>query len=374
MKVALITNIPNPYRIPLFNKLNSELKARGAELTVIFGSTGYKRRQWKTDLSFISFPHRFLRSKKIRLGSLEKYLFTYDGLLDELKSLDPDVIITNGFSLSTFKILRSSSFKAKKCIIWTGSVETKGRKESFLRKLYRKHLAKKASGFIAYSTLTSRYLQRLGVSPDKISIAINTTDTVFYGSQTDAIREKMSREEKDIRFLFVGHLTPGKRIDLALKALQQLKERKQLFHFDIVGDGIERKNLEALVTKYGLMEQVTFHGFVQKEELPNHLAAADVFLFPSEYDVWGLVVVEAMSAGLVCLSSIYSGVTLDLIKDGQTGFALDFEDTASVVNRMMELISDQKKRKQIGANARKFIEQNVTISNSVSGFLKALNY
>jgi hypothetical protein len=72
MKVLLVTNIPNPYRLALFNELNSQMKAAAYELKIIFGSAGYKRRQFQLNLAEAEFHYEVLHSHKITLGTGRK--------------------------------------------------------------------------------------------------------------------------------------------------------------------------------------------------------------------------------------------------------------------------------------------------------------
>ena len=102
-KVLLITNIPTPYRIPLFNELNSQLDGNGIKLKVVFGALTYARRKWAIDMSECKFDHVVLPSKSIRYANYEKSSFTYSGLSQIVSIFNPSAIITNGFSIATTK-------------------------------------------------------------------------------------------------------------------------------------------------------------------------------------------------------------------------------------------------------------------------------
>src|SRR4030065_2910626 len=85
-KVLIITNIPNPSRIALFNQIKKKLNAFSCEFKVIFGSSGYERRKWDIDLKDCKFDKQILNSNKIKLGNIEKVMFTYKGLLGIVNS------------------------------------------------------------------------------------------------------------------------------------------------------------------------------------------------------------------------------------------------------------------------------------------------
>lgn len=84
-KVIIVTNVPNPYRIPLFNEIHSQLLQEGIELKVFFGSENYSRRKSRLNLAECSFIYEFLDSAKYDFGDEEKTYFTYKGLIKALK-------------------------------------------------------------------------------------------------------------------------------------------------------------------------------------------------------------------------------------------------------------------------------------------------
>jgi hypothetical protein len=81
MKVMIITNIPNPYRIPLFNLLNEKLKEWDITLRIVFGAKSSSRRKFILNFSECHFDYRILKSHKLQLFDKERVLFTYYGLL-----------------------------------------------------------------------------------------------------------------------------------------------------------------------------------------------------------------------------------------------------------------------------------------------------
>ena len=371
----VITNIPNPYRLPLFNILDDRLKGMGINLKVIFAGRGYERRKWVVDMETARFDYSFLKPSGIKHGKAGKVFFLYNGILAEIRKEKPGIIIVIGFSLATLRLWALSFIKKTRFIIWSGSIDTKGRKDSFFRRLYRRLLICRAYGFIAYGSRAKEYLQNLGAAAEKIQIAINTTDTEFYRKETEALRRRSpgDGENKPGTLLYIGHLTYKKRLDLLFSALKQLSGKRRDFKLVIVGDGPYRQSLEQLAAEMEISDLIGFEGFRQKPEIPGYLSQADCFLFPSEYDIWGLVLVEAMAAGLPCISSIHSGATHDLIIEGKTGFAMDFADTVKVSDRIGWVLDHPGKTKQIGVTASRFIREHAALENSVEGFIRAIN-
>lgn len=370
-KVIVVTNIPNPYRIPLFNEMWRLCNDRKIEFKVIFGAQNYARRKFVLDMNDCLFPYEILDSQKINFGNLEKIVFTYKGLLNALAKEKPDCIIINGFSVGTLRLWWRSWFTKTAYIIWSGTVKSRGGKFSFLRILQRKMLRRRAAAFVAYGQRAKEYLQELGAASEKIFIARNTVDTRFFSEQTDRERLKLSPDVLRLHFTYVGFIIRLKNLQQLLKAVKILSLQRTDFVLDLIGDGQDKVYFEDYVKANQLEKVVHFAGFVQKSNLPTWLAKSSCFVFPSNYDIWGLVVNEAMAAALPCISSVNSGVTVDLIEDGKNGFAVDFSDPKLVAEKMNWILDNREKAKEFGLNARKTIAEKASIHVSARGLLDA---
>ena len=342
------------------------------ELHVLFGAATYGRRQFHLNMDVCEFSYSFLKSSKFHLGDNEKTFFTYGGVGSAIRKIKPDLVVCSGFSMATFAVWLSSVFGKTNYMIWSGSVQQKGRNDSLLRTWFRKIMLGKAKGFISYGTKAEEYLEMLGADPEKIKISLNTVDTAFFAEQTAALRSVLPRTNPQKHLTFVGYLSPRKNVGLLLESIRILAQKRNDFVLDLVGDGKEKPNLEKYVQSSGLSSVVKFHGFKQKEELPAILAVSTCFLFQTEFDIWGLVLNEAMAAGIPCISSVNAGATKDLIKDGETGFVMDFNDKANVVSKIEWILDHEMEARQIGMNARKFIEENASVKQSALDFVLAI--
>ncbi|NIM17568.1 MAG: glycosyltransferase [Candidatus Aminicenantes bacterium] len=369
-KMMIITNIPNPYRIPLFNELNVQLKQRGIKLKVVFGARGYSRRKFQLDMEECQFDYTILKSSPRNIFFAGKTWFTYSGLLKLIRQERPDQIIIIGFSLGTIKLwLRSFRVKTP-IIIWSGTIPTS--KHSFLRRMQRKLIMKRVSGYIAYGSKAKEYLVSLGADPGKVHIAINTVDTTFFSSKTFQLRQELDEKGNKKHLTSIGYLIPRKNVFRVLEVVKLLAETRNDFILDLIGDGSDKKKLERFVADNGISSFVKFHGFRQTDELPFFLARSRCFLFQTDFDIWGLVLNEAMAAGIPCISSIHAGATHDLIIEGETGFAMDFADTGKVAECLNWILEYPDKARQIGDNAGKFIREHASLEKCVEGFIKVI--
>jgi glycosyltransferase involved in cell wall biosynthesis len=372
-KVVIVTNIPTPYRIPLFNEIEKQLAERGSGLFVVFGAAGYGRRSWEVDLADAAFEHVVLRSGSIPYSDPERSSFTYPGLSGIIRKIDPPVVVVNGFSPAAVKLWLGSLAGGRAYVIWSGATGRDGRGGgSGVRRLARRLLVARASGYVAYGSAATDYLCSLGASRARISVGINTVDTAFYRKGADRRRGAGSADGGVRRLLTVGNLTKGKRIDVLLAMMRELLEVRGDVRLDVVGDGPERGALEKQARDLGIAESVSFTGFRRKEEVAEHYARADCFLFPSGYDIWGLVLVEAMASGLPCISSVDAGATRDLIDDGRTGYAVDFSGTGEALAKLRLLLDDAVLAERMGRAAGDFIRREVTLEKSAAGFVRAV--
>ena len=238
-KVLLITNIPTPYRIPLFNVLHDELAKRGIGFKVIFGALGYARRQWHIDMDDCVFSYEVLPTTPLHFADPEHSSFTYRGLFRILRRENPGVVITSGFSLATTKLWLRSFTHHTRYIIWSGAIRSPGRPEHWLRRLQRKMLVQRATGFVAYGSRARDYLVELGAQADDISIGINTVDTSYYTEAVRPFREKLYADASAKHLVYIGHLTPGKKVDQLLRVVKRLSLERDDFVVEIIGAGSE---------------------------------------------------------------------------------------------------------------------------------------
>ena len=116
----------------------------------------------------------------------------------------------------------------------------------------------------------------------------------------------------------------------------------------LVGDGSEETKLKQSCAERGI-RNVVFAGFRQKAELPRYYALADVFVFPTLGDPYGLVVDEAMACGLPVISTAAAGEIRDRIEEGVNGYIVPPEDSAALAGAMRTLAGDAALRERMGA-------------------------
>jgi glycosyltransferase involved in cell wall biosynthesis len=119
----------------------------------------------------------------------------------------------------------------------------------------------------------------------------------------------------------------------------------------LVGDGPARDDLK----QYFAGTNTTFMGYLKGEALSQAYASADIFVFPSALETFGLVVVEAMAAGLPVVASRVGGVR-DVVEEGRTGYTFDVGDTPALIEGIRQIASSRERIAQMGLAARAFAE------------------
>jgi len=162
----------------------------------------------------------------------------------------------------------------------------------------------------------------------------------------NAFAKKQVTQSKDKKIVFLGRLVSRKGCRQLIEAYALLARHYDDVHLDIAGSGPQATMLKKLVSDRDLEEKVKFLGYVDEAEKPQLLASARVACFPSLYgESFGIVLIEAMAAGTVVLGGDNPGYRSVL--NGQPVLLIDPNDIVKFAERLNQLLTDTKLRKQI---------------------------
>ncbi len=178
--------------------------------------------------------------------------------------------------------------------------------------------------------------------------------------------------------VFVGRLVEEKGVGDLLEAIAHLHNEGLRVQAILLGEGQERSRFEALAAKLGLAKAVHFLGWVAPDEVPAHLAAADIFVAPSKTGVdgssegQGLTIVEAQLAGVPVIATGIGGV-VDLVEDGDTGVLVPPASPQNLAAAIVALCRDPALGARLAAKGRAHAEAHFTRAGTTASFGEVYN-
>jgi glycosyltransferase involved in cell wall biosynthesis len=207
-----------------------------------------------------------------------------------------------------------------------------------------------------------RYLGGLGFPEDRIFSGYNVVDNGHFLKGALKARKAGKALRKslglpDDYFVLSTRFVPKKNLERFLEAYVLYRKRfsGRPWSLVLLGDGPGRARLEKMVEEAGLRNFVGMPGFKQYNALPVYYGLARALALPSTSEQWGLVVNEAMAAGLPVLVSRPCGCSEDLVKDGENGFLLDPLDTDQMADVLARTSQAKKKLAHMGAKSLEII-------------------
>jgi glycosyltransferase involved in cell wall biosynthesis len=174
--------------------------------------------------------------------------------------------------------------------------------------------------------------------------------------RTDAartvVRHKFGWDGKFV-VLYVGRFSIEKGLETLIRSVEYLSIRDVPVRAVFVGSGPDETRLRGLAATRGV--SVEFVGFLEGEELTKRYVGADVFVLPSTSEPWGLVVNEAMEAGLPVVVSDHVGARYALVHEGENGAVFPVSDSQALTRILVELASDRRRRTTMSEASRKII-------------------
>jgi len=347
----LIDNILTPYEVARYNAINEVLEGK---LLVWFQAASDINRHW-SNLPDIHFKYEILPGKPFRLIGKDVHTFHINpGITKKLQTLQNNLekIIICGWDSSTYWLAAAfCKVHGIPYTLWSGSTkyEASWRRTLFFPIIYL--LVRSAQDYIAYGSRAKAFLQSLGVRDDKIKIFYNSVDLAYFSknSQLSEAQKKQKKVSLDIPvdnfvFLFIGQLIERKGVRELLEAFKILNRQNNKVSLLVVGNG---KLRDAVIQK-----RVRHISHVEYDKVPQLYGLADCLVLPSHEEVWGLVINEAMAAGLPVISSDVVGASEDLVIEDKTGYVYRPGDIAELGKCMSKML---KNAKQLGAEAAKLI-------------------
>ncbi len=328
-RLAILTEIIAPYRIPVFNVL---ARRAGLDLHVIFlAETDEALRQWRVYKDEIRFSHQILSSWRWRAG--KSSLLINRGLWAALNRVNPQVIICGGYNYAaSWEALLWARRRGVRFVLWSESNGEDARRGWAWVESLKAYFLRHCDGFVVPGKASFEYLRSLGSPEASISTAPNAVDNSLFAAQAENARAHATQFREKLKLparfiLFVGRLVPEKGVFDLLEAYAKLESGlRSEVGLVFAGDGVSREELAQRAKRIS-PGMVCFPGFAQREDLAGLYALAEALVLPTHSDPWGLVVNEAMACGLPIIVSSVAGCSADLVEDGWNGYVVPPRDS-----------------------------------------------
>ena len=339
----------NPYFYPFFGGIEhrmhliaKELVARGHDVTIV---TGQLPGTLSEEMSEDGYRVVRLPSKYIKFYN-PPYI-TSKGLLEKLNEIDADVVNFNyRWAPSYTKDMRK--YSGKKVFtyhnMWGEGIGIQHTLSEINDNMFRKTL-NTFDHIIAVSDYVRNDLIRRGIPSEKITTANPCLENY----------PELSDNEGDY-ILSLGRLVRTKGLDYLIEAMQYVDSK-----LIICGKGPDDKRLRKKIEKYGLSDKIEMKGWVSEEEKQRLMSECKMFVMPSLFESYGLAALEIMSYGRPVVCTDVNGLP-DTVKDG--GIYVKPKDAEGLADAINMLLSDEKKRKELGINSRK-VAENQNVKNTV---------
>ena len=350
-RVVYWNNIPSPYVVGRFNALatrgNLEFEAWFNERREADRSWDVHEQEWRFQARYI--PERPVAGMRLRLP------------VPELRDARPDLLVSL-YSSASFA-LGSSIARAMGARIAFRVLPTFDTwfQRSKWKEALKHFLFRSVDGVKVPGQDGANMARRYGVPRDRIHEVTQSIDVAHYRQAlevTPAIRAER-REQLGLHgcvFLYVGRMWSGKGLDYLLEAYQLARMEQPDISLLLVGDGVDEARYRAMARN---LPNVSFAGFVQARELPGYYALADALVFPTLGDPHGLVVEEAMAAGLPVICTQAAGDIGRRLPDGVGGFVVSPANSAELSDRMLRLAASADLRKRFAAEGSRIVAHQV---------------
>lgn len=340
--VVYWNNIPSPYMVERFNALAD----RGnVDFEAWFNDRTEPDRSWVVDELSWRFRYRYLPVTRLTGRRFHWPLPIFGRRPDVLVSLYAEPSFLVGWFLARLRGIKTA--------FWCQVTIDRWVKRTRWKDAIKRFVFSRVDATLGSGEESRAFAMRYGISSEKAMCLPHSIDVIHYAEgsnqarlERDSLRGGMGLE--GIVFIYVGRFWWGKGITYLLDAFKQV-QNKNVFVVSLllVGDGLEEGELKQQCINRGI-KNVVFAGFKQRPDLPAFYAMADVFVFPTLGDPYGLVVDEAMACSLPVISTSAAGEIRDRIEEGINGYIVPPENSSALAERMLELAHNVELRDKMG--------------------------
>ncbi len=357
IRVALVTNTPTPYRVPVLNLLALN---EAFDLRVFYSAFREADREW--ELPEFQHPHTVLRPHVISRNG--KFIHNNLEIFAAFRAFRPDVAITTGFNPThLYAFAYTELFRRPHIVMTDGTLATEV-SLSKIHRLARNIVFGRSSAFVVASEGGRALLKSYGVAEDRIFLSpLCANKSVQWSGVTPC--------SPGLDFLYSSRLVEGKNPFFALQVAKGVaKSIGRRITLGVLGNGPLKSKLQEQADKASALVELRMPGHVTQAEIPAWLVSARVFLFPTSMDTWGVVANEACEAGLPVIITPQAGAARELIRDNVNGYVRELELPAWI-DVASNLLLDQSLHRRMAEQARILVKP-YSFQNAANGLAAAI--
>lgn len=351
--VALIFNNYGPYHFARSNAAHHRFDQIGWQLHAIELSRSDTDYAWKAAIEQSDCPFvTVIQDQSLQSVKLTQLI---PAVYETLSRINPDVIAIAGyFQPGMLAALSWSRLNCKPAILLSASKEDDAPRAEIKEQLKRRLIHQYQAALVGGQP-QKRYLLKLGIPEHRVFLGYNVVGNEAF--HPDRLRS-LPNPVKAPFFLSINRFIEKKNIPNLITAYAAYVEKtSEPWDLVLCGDGELRPQIEAQIQAEGLSDRVHLPGFLQQAELMPYFAHANCFIHASYQEQWGLVVNEAMAAGLPVLVSDRCGCFEDLVIEGVNGWGFDPNSVEQMQQFMSKVSSDVNYAKTMGEAALRHIEK-----------------
>ncbi len=384
LRLAIVTSHPIQYQAPLFREL---ARRPEVDLTVFFCSDHGLReafdsgfgQTFKWDMPLLEgYAYEFVPNRSPRPGVQAGFWGEVNpGLVTRLSRGKFDAVLVHGYAYASSWLAFAGARLGRAALLMrmeSHLLEPRARWKQGLKRLLLGPVLRSMDQCVPIGSLNHEYYRHYGVSPLRLTYSPYAVDEGLFRSESEhmrhsglVLRRSLGLPETRPVVLFCAKLSPVKRPLDFLAALAACGGETRP-HGLVVGDGVLRGECEWFAKEH-LAGCVTFAGFQNQAAIPRFYAAADLLVLPSGREPWGLVINEAMAAGLPVITTTVVGAAPDLVRHGETGFVFPVGDVP-LLARLIQQALDPMLLPRLAQNARARIER-WSLQRSADGIVSA---
>lgn len=238
---------------------------------------------------------------------------------------------------------------------------------------WKKRLQNKLCSYLVEKMVTvtegmkADFARRNGIPPGKIDVIRYGVDFNKYNIQMNIKngREKFGIKPSDIVLGTIARLVPEKGHVYLFEAIKEVAASCPEIKLILVGDGPLHFELEKSAERLGIAENVKFFGY--HSDIPELLSLFDIFVLPSVFEPFGIVLLEAMAAGKPVIATAISEIP-KIVADGKTGILVPPKDASALSSAIVELVRDPHKRQMMGKNGMERVVGEFSLEKSAAGY------